>query len=770
MSKAKAKITVGLLVSELMNNFIASVTKGVMYAAQNADVNLVIIPCKHLDRDYSPYQELKYDYQYTTMLSYARKDNLDAILVMADCIGGFTTKERVCEMLQEYRDIPCVLIASKIEGFVNVSCDNYNGLKEGLEYLLNHLNCKKFCMIGGLDNHTDAFERKQAFYSVLTEHGIVLEDKNFIKGELSRDTKDVFEKLLDDNPDVEAIFCVNDDTAAGLYDVMKSRGLVPGKDIYVLGYDNTTLAATSKPSISSVWADNVRLGMESMKLLLDMYAGNPVSSKVLPTRFIKRESFGSTDEPKNELTSGNLDETVIEQYFNNIFYRCINDVPWEQFQKIHKAYTDVMDKVSLLFLNDSPDVSVYNDLMEQIDTFMDSEILKYADIDSLIQHLHKVYRHLEVYRPRQAAFIKTHGTALDIFRRLAKELDFRIISMQENAYLTNHDLKLFLRDTLQFRSLEDQSYSVLLKRLSWLNIKNAYLYVFDNPICHTDREPFLLPEYIYLKAFLKNGTVHEVGDIQQKKRIPDIFCNDEIGSDRYSMILLPLFTGETLWGVFLCDMSDRLFEDDEFLSNQLGSAVNIIHLLNENELIQEKLEESLIFLRNQNIKLDNLSKIDTLTKIMNRRGFYMAAEPFLEKAAKEQLRVAVIYVDMNNLKIINDRYGHVEGDFALELIGQVLKEVVADRGIVGRIGGDEFTCIMEYNPDDGGNSFRKEIYERFYDYNMHSSKPYIISVSIGIHVQKIVDNIELEHLLSYADEKLYLEKKNRVQTVEKTIN
>lgn len=329
---------------------------------------------KHLDRDLSRNQELMYEYQYNTMLSCARKDNLDAILVMADCIGGFTTKERVREMLWEYQDIPCVLIASKTEGYVDVSCDNYNGLKEGLEYLLNNLNCKKFCMITGPDKH------------------------------------------------------------------------------------------------------------------------------------------------------------------------------------------------------------VYDDLIEQVDIFMDSEILQYADIDSLIKHLLKVHQDVVADRPNQTAYIKTHGIALDIYRRMAKALDFRILSMQENTQSTNYNFKLFLRDMMQFRNGEDQSYSVLLKRPSWLGIENAYLYVFISPINHLARETFQLPEYIYLKAVLKNGTVREAKSIRQRKHMRDIFCNDEIGPQRYSMTLLPLYTGETILGVLLCDMSDNLFENDEFLSNQLGSAVNMIHL------------------------------------------------------------------------------------------------------------------------------------------------------------------------------------------------
>ena len=56
--------------------------------------------------------------------------------------------------------------------------------------------------------------------------------------------------------------------------------------------------------------------------------------------------------------------------------------------------------------------------------------------------------------------------------------------------------------------------------------------------------------------------------------------------------------------------------------------------------------------------------------------------------------VLVFYADMNNLKIINDRYGHEEGDFSLKLIARLLKENVSEKGIVGRIGGDDFAGVL----------------------------------------------------------------------------
>ena len=123
---------------------------------------------------------------------------------------------------------------------------------------------------------------------------------------------------------------------------------------------------------------------------------------------------------------------------------------------------------------------------------------------------------------------------------------------------------------------------------------------------------------------------------------------------------------------------------------------------------------------------------------------------------------------MNNLKIINDRYGHDEGDFSLKLIGESLEKIVENKGVVGRIGGDEFACIMEYDGNDEGESVLKQIYKAFADYNQNSDKEYNITVSAGGSLLKPYDNISLKDALTQADEKLYEVKKLRTKEVAKS--
>lgn len=104
--KKQKKITVGVLVSGIMDDFTRIMCKGVMKAARRRGVNLVIFPAKYVDRDVSDNLDLRYEYQYGTILSYARAQNLDAIVAAAGCIGCFSTAERMLELMGQYEGIP----------------------------------------------------------------------------------------------------------------------------------------------------------------------------------------------------------------------------------------------------------------------------------------------------------------------------------------------------------------------------------------------------------------------------------------------------------------------------------------------------------------------------------------------------------------------------------------------------------------------------------------------------------------------------------------
>lgn len=758
--KKQKRVTVGILVSGIMDDFTKIICKGVMKAAKRKKVNLVIFPAKYVDRDVSDNRDLRYEYQYGTILSYARKENLDAIVAATGCIGCFSTTERMLKLMEQYEGIPCVLVASQLPGYDSVTFDNFHGVREGMECLIEQKHCTRIGMIGGPEENSDARERKEAFFQVMREHGLPVSEELYEAGNLTRNSQEAFARLLDRNPDLEAVFCINDDTALGLYEELRRRKLQIGRDIQVFGYDNIQAAAKASPPLSSVRADPAELGEAALELVFRKMQGEAVKSRILPTKFVRRDSIGNLDEEQREHS---IDAQMVDAWFDDVFYRCRHEDMQKRVEQFRHSFKALVKCVRSIYEEQEEGVWEVKGLLEQ---FLNVETIEYADVDNLMI----VFRRLQkMLLGAGSSYTKAQRDLFPmIYQRIIRVMDQRLWEMQERSLRDSFDMKLFVQKTLQFEKGTDQSYGTLLENLNWLQVRNAGIYVFESPITHLVSDPFRAPEELYLKAVLKNGEVQVVPVMEQKKKLSGIFSdNREIQQD--CMVLLPLFFNEVLEGVILCEMTDNIFESGEFLVNHLSSATKMIHLLRSNQKIQQELEDSLVVLRENNIVLDNLSKSDSLTGIWNRRGLYEEGQQAVERCHRQGRDVLVVYADMNNLKIINDRYGHEEGDFSLKAIADRLAEAAGKEGVAGRIGGDEFAYLCPYDGTEEGAEMLDALYAAFRRFNEGTDKEYNVTVSAGACVLKPGGRMSLEEALSVADERLYEVKKMRSKEVAKGV-
>ncbi|MBR1568796.1 MAG: GGDEF domain-containing protein [Lachnospiraceae bacterium] len=759
----KRRRTIGLLVSGIMDQFTESLCRGAMKECDEQDMDLVVFPGKYLDRDLSGMPEIMYEYQFNTIFDYARSHMLDGLVISAGNIGCLTGEENVRKLLDSYGDIPIALVASKWDGYISVNYDNVSGVREGMEYLLNELHCTRFAMLGGPDGNTDARERKEVFIEVLKEHGIPVTDTMIAYGNLERNNQEACNQLLDDNPDVEAIFCVNDDTALGLYDVMKMRGLVPGKDIMIFGYDNTITGSKAQPSLSTVGSDAVYLGQQAIHTMYRMLCGEQVDSVVFPAKFIRRNSItvGHNEYRENALMQNDEDG-----FFDEIFYRYRNE-EMEDGSRLRQMFGRLMEQINRVLIKEHRDDKEVRKLLTLVDNVLDMEALDYADIDDLLLHTEDLYQRLCAQIEDRERHYEVRETLDQIYRKIIHNMDYKAGEARNVRQNEIYNMKIFVKESLQFRRGNDAAYASLLGSMKWLSVKNAYLYTFEEPIVHLYQEQFPYPEHVLIKAYIQDGELYTVPANQQRLKTDEIIVNEYIQEKRHKLVLMPLFYNEMQYGLLLCDLSDEMFSSGEFLTNQMGSAVHMIELLKENEKNQQQMEEMLVSLRENNIALDHLSKADSLTGIHNRRGYTEEAKKLIEQNHQIGQDTLIAYVDMDNLKIINDRYGHEEGDYSLKLISDILTEVIGEDGVVGRIGGDEYSFALTMKKDMEDSAVERRIHSLFTAHNKKSDKAYNVTVSIGMYLIGASEKVELEDALSYADEKLYVAKQHKVRTVEK---
>jgi diguanylate cyclase (GGDEF)-like protein len=103
-------------------------------------------------------------------------------------------------------------------------------------------------------------------------------------------------------------------------------------------------------------------------------------------------------------------------------------------------------------------------------------------------------------------------------------------------------------------------------------------------------------------------------------------------------------------------------------------------------------------------ELERVSERDTLTPLFNRRYFLTAIHHRMARFERHAERAAVVFVDVNQLKLINDSFGHAAGDFALMEIAKRLAESIRATDVAARIGGDEFGLILDQSSEEGARA------------------------------------------------------------------
>ncbi|MBE6082902.1 MAG: diguanylate cyclase [Tissierellaceae bacterium] len=165
----------------------------------------------------------------------------------------------------------------------------------------------------------------------------------------------------------------------------------------------------------------------------------------------------------------------------------------------------------------------------------------------------------------------------------------------------------------------------------------------------------------------------------------------------------------------------------------------------------------IIVINPKNYKCCNCNKalIDTATGLYNRNYWeQMNSEFFCHPELKD---ISVILIDIDNLKKINDNYGHLAGDKAIEIVGQAIKRSIRKEDLGIRYGGDEFLVLLHKQGKKGLNKVIQRIEKEINKSTMEVNAD--IHVSAGIACSEYFDN--LKEMIKTADKDLYKEKRTK---------
>ncbi|MEO8547802.1 MAG: GGDEF domain-containing protein [Sphingomicrobium sp.] len=170
-----------------------------------------------------------------------------------------------------------------------------------------------------------------------------------------------------------------------------------------------------------------------------------------------------------------------------------------------------------------------------------------------------------------------------------------------------------------------------------------------------------------------------------------------------------------------------------------------------------RLRNEIAKLESQVQQLDQLAHLDPLIGLPNRRGFMRQLEALIARVKRYGDHGAMLFVDIDGLKGINDQHGHHAGDEALIRVSEMLVSGVRSGDCVARLGGDEFGILLEHADEAIAAETATRLIERIAACEFsHEGAPLPLSVAIGVGI--IAADDDAEAVMDRADEAMYRKK------------
>lgn len=185
-------------------------------------------------------------------------------------------------------------------------------------------------------------------------------------------------------------------------------------------------------------------------------------------------------------------------------------------------------------------------------------------------------------------------------------------------------------------------------------------------------------------------------------------------------------------------------------------------LANTNALLEEKVKQRTRELEESNAELKLLASVDPLTKLYNRRYFTSSSQQVLQISKRNKTPLAIIMLDIDDFKHINDTYGHQSGDEVIAFVATVLLDLTRKSDIACRFGGEEFVILLPDTDMNGAYTIAEKIRVRIEEQvlNLATQERISISVSLGVAEFQAQSDSSLDDIIKKADGAMYRAKQS----------
>ena len=737
------RYNIGLLVAQITDDFSRRLSMGAIEAARAQDVNLIIFPGKyvgvqHINERYG----VEYEYQYNVLFDIAAEAKLDYLIVAVGTIAYAHNSAYQKSFLDGLRGTPILSLAASIEGYDNLAFDNQTGIREAVDYLAAH-GRKHIGMIAGDLNNAGFMQRYEAYRQALEKNGLAFKDSYMTPCDLDHRCYDEVERLLDQNPEMDAIVCATDLIAYDVYTVLERRNMRPGEDVAVVGFDDLPGNVRMHPPLASVWADAVQMGKRAVEKVVHVLRGVPDDVRFIESRFIpRRSSFRYVND--SGLTA-NIFRASYQELAERIGEYLRRRVEGSTLDEGSAALLPpLLEHLNRYYVEQPVDEGRVKETMDLL-----TEAKQLKDDPGLDKMLYGVYVWLQRHCPVDNV---PYVEMLHNFFRAEKESE-TVASVTRRYEQRRHLDNEFIRDAQMYGSSLNDSYARPLKKLNSVGADSAFIYTLKEPIVNSYGDLFPTDLEWHFCSYSYGDEVFTPPRDKRDMTTPQVFDNDYLCVNRqHVFIVADLFAADMQYGIALLEPRNEDFmEELEIVTYQLSTAVRTLDFLRRQKKLVDELHAT-------NKALEALSRVDELTGVYNRKGFFPAAEALLHDQRYVCQPFMVCFADMDNLKQINDTYGHPEGDFAIQKVAECLRYTLGEEAVIARMGGDEFAALVPAPPHvtvAALNGRKEHFIKRFTD---SGEKPFGIGLTMGMFKSVCTTPHELGVALGRADALLYAEK------------
>lgn len=779
--KRKTEYRIGIMIGNVYTNHPQEVLRGIYAAAKEYPVMLELFPGTQSQGFYKEVTGIsesnEFEYQFNTIYDFALFGDLDALIISYGTLCIFLGDREKEGFLQKYGGIPHVVLEEPVggENSAYIISDNYAGVVQLMEHLIAVHGYRKILHISGPVDNTDAAERRKAYLDTMKKYQLPVDNSMILYGDYTEYMTDAVEEFLKAHPDAEAVCAANDGMAVSAYKACQRLGLQVGRDIAIVGYDDISMAAGLNPPLTTVEQNGYDMGYLAMQKAFALCRGRKETDTKLAARMIKRQSCGCRAEQRRnylhdadakafermipdiaadmsaKVLLGTQNWRVIE-YARNCLTQLISYIIRQIY--LAERETDTAEhcrhiKQMMNLITAEPWVNELSlsSVAEQLDELL-------LNISEIEKQPHKKQQYMELMKYINQYMLNTYH-----YYQSLKEIEYSRKAWQG---------PLLVREMVKHGYREREVYFEAIKGMQRQNMASSYIFLLDSPLIYRQEDEWKCPKKLWLAAYHKGSEICVYERAERPSFTREQGFSSYLAGAGHEYVAFSLFFEQIQYGMLLCEIGKEDISSTYVASLQLATGIHFLTLNKKEYAIQMELEEMMTELQSKNQILQSISYSDDLTGLLNRRGFVEELLCRMKNHVGE--RAYILFVDLDHLKQINDNFGHVEGDFSIRQIGEVLRQQMGSNAIIARIGGDEFVAAVFWEEGQNQEYIRSAIQKECCSRNQSSEKEYLIECSIGI-LEFICDaNMAVSDLLQKADSIMYQEKQNRRASVLKREN